>query len=247
MSRALALGRISGIRVTIHWTWLVLFALVTWSFASIFEGDGRGPSIVLCALGAALVFASLIAHELAHALVARRFGVGTHAITLFLFGGAAILESEPPTPRAEIAIAIAGPIASAILGGLAFGGDSLFARLGGPAAGAASDLCAILASSNLAIALFNLLPAFPMDGGRLVRAVLWHLRGHRASATALASLTGLVSAAAFAAAGAYMLYSQREWSYAWLLLMSAFVARSAWNGYRDARLLERIELLAPAA
>jgi Zn-dependent protease len=247
MPRTLTLGRIAGIRVAIHWTWFVLFALVTWSFASMLESDGRGPSVALGALGALFVFASLVAHELAHALVARRFGVGTHAITLFLFGGAAILEREPPSPGAEIGIALAGPLASAALGACAFGGDVLFGRLAFPAAGAASDLCAILASSNLAIALFNLLPAYPMDGGRVLRAALWHFRKHCASATALASLTGLVSAAAFAVAGAYMLYAQRDWGYSWLLLMSAFVGRSAWNGYREARSLEELELLVPAA
>jgi Zn-dependent protease len=247
MSRTLTLGRIAGIRVAIHWTWLVLFAFVTWSFSSLLGGDGHAPPAALCVLGATLVFASLVAHEFAHALVARRFGVGTSAITLFLFGGAAILDREPPTPRAEIAIALAGPLASAFLGGCAYGGDVLFGGLPGPAALGASDLCAMLASSNLAIAIFNLLPAFPMDGGRIVRALLWHYRGHCASATALASLTGLVSAAAFAAGGAYLLYAQRDWSYAWLLLMGAFVGRSAWNGYREARSLEEIELLVPAA
>ncbi len=247
MSRALTLGRIAGIRVAIHWTWLLLFAFVTWSFASMLEGDGRGASLVLGALGAALLFASLTAHEFAHALVARHFGVGTHAITLFLFGGVALLDREPPTPRAEIAIALAGPLASALLGAGAFGADVLFGRLAGPWAGAASDVCALLASSNFAIALFNLLPAYPMDGGRVVRALLWHSRKHCASATALASLTGIVTAAAFAAAGAYLLYAQRDWSYGWLLLMGAFVGRSAWRGYREARSLEKIELLLPAA
>ena len=247
MSRSLTLGRIAGIPVAIHWSWLALFAFVTWSLASMLESEGRGPSLALAASAASLIFASLIAHEFAHALVARRFGVGTDAIALFLFGGAAILDREPPTPRAEIAIALAGPLASALLGGLAFGGDVLFAQFSNPAALAASDLGAILASSNFAIALFNLLPAFPMDGGRVVRALLWHRRRHCASATAQASLTGLVSAAAFASAGAYMLYAQRDWSYAWLLVMGAFVGRTAWSGYREARLRQQIEILAPAA
>jgi Zn-dependent protease len=246
MSRALTLGRIAGIRVAIHWTWLVLYVLMTWSLFSTLESDRRGLSLALCAIGALLVFASLVAHELAHALVARRFGVGTRSITLFLLGGAAMLEREPPTPRAEISIALAGPLASLALGGCAFGGDLFFARFSSEAAGAASDLCAILAASNLTIALFNLLPAFPMDGGRVVRAILWHFRKHCASATALASLTGLVSAAAFAAGGAYLLYAYQDWKYAWLPVMGAFVARSAWSGYREARLLEEIERLTPA-
>lgn len=243
MPRALTLGRIAGIRVAIHWTWLFLYVLATWSFASTLESDGRAVPLALCAFGTLLVFASLVAHEFAHALVARRFGVGTSAIVLFLFGGAATLEREPPTPRAEIAIALAGPLASLLLGACAFGGDAAFSRLPGAAAAAASDLCGLLASSNFAIALFNLLPAFPMDGGRVVRAVLWHYRRHCASATALAALTGLVSAVAFAAGGGYLLYLTRDWGYCWLIVMGIFVARTAWRGYADARSLQEIERL----
>lgn len=248
MRSTLSLARIAGIRVRVHLSWLPLYALVTWSVATSVLPYRPVIAFALAAVYGIVLFASLIAHEFAHALVAVRFGVRTRAITLFLFGGVATLETEPPTPRAEIAIALAGPIASVALA-LAFYALSVACEAI-PAARwtpAAADLTLLLAMSNAVIAGFNLIPAFPMDGGRVLRAVVWHVRKSRAQATATASLCGLALGVSFGVFALTMFATTREWQFAWYLVMSGFVMRMTWSGYADACVARRIERLALAA
>ncbi|MGH7707350.1 MAG: site-2 protease family protein [Vulcanimicrobiaceae bacterium] len=248
MSRSLPLARLCGIRVRIHWSWLPLYGLVTWSVATTVLPYSRGLSFAVAAIYAILLFGSLVLHELAHALVARTFGVRTRSITLFLFGGVATLECEPPTPRAEVLVAAAGPVASAVLAGFCALGAVVLGPLSAVAAGrVAGDLLILLAWGNAAIAVFNLIPAFPMDGGRILHALLWRVRKSRAHATAIASLCGLGLGMVFAIGSLITLAATREWQFGWYLVLSSFLIRTTWQGYTDARAITRIERLRPAA
>jgi Zn-dependent protease len=187
----------------------------------------------LCALA---LFASVVAHEFAHALVARRFGVRTAAITLFLFGGVATLDEEPPTPRAETWIALAGPGLSALLALVAFGAMLVVERIVPGRSGTALGLLgAYLALANGVLAVFNLVPAYPMDGGRVLRALLWHLRRDRAAATAISARIAIGFALALVAAGVLTAFATRNALYAWYVVLGVFLLRQGWAEERASR------------
>src|SRR5579875_2486397 len=163
-------------------------------------------AIGVAALGALALFASVLAHELAHALVARRFGVRTEGITLFLLGGVATLAEEPRTPRADAAIALAGPAMSATLAVLAFALQLALDRfLAGGLGSALAVAATYVFLANAVLAAFNLLPAYPMDGGRVLRALLWRARRSRGreGATTIAARVGMAFALLFVTAGVF--------------------------------------------
>ncbi|MEA2666093.1 MAG: hypothetical protein QOI11_3037 [Candidatus Eremiobacteraeota bacterium] len=223
------LGRLFGIRVGAHVSWLAVYAFVTFALS-------RAIGLPLGALCALALFACVVAHELAHALAARRFGVRTDAITLFLFGGVATLECEPPTPVAETLIALAGPAASALLALGAFGGLVVLERLvPGSGDGPLGIASAYLALANGVLALFNLVPAYPMDGGRVLRALLWHARRDRAGATLIASRAATAFALLFVAAGVLVTAGTHNWTYGWYVVVGAFLLRQGWSHERGAR------------
>lgn len=193
MKETLSLGRIAGVRVGLNWSVLVIVALV-----AVVLAGGRLPTThpghsawvywTLALLTAVVFLASLLAHELAHAVVARRNGVQVDGITLWMLGGAARLHTEAPTPGAELRIAAVGPLTSAVAGGL-FAGlavwlDALHVS------GLLVESVAWLAAINIVLAVFNALPAAPLDGGRLLRAFLWYRTGDRLRATQGASAAG---------------------------------------------------------
>jgi Zn-dependent protease/CBS domain-containing protein len=183
------IGRLAGIDIAIHPSWLVIAFLVTYSLAE-FQLPDEFPGWTtlaywLVGLATALLFfASVLAHELSHAVVARRFGLKVDGITLFIFGGATSIDSDSRTPREEALIAIAGPAMSILIGVLLIGLTLVVAQ---------AQLAALLGwlgFINLLLGLFNLIPGFPMDGGRVLRAILWRLRGDRLGATRNAALVG---------------------------------------------------------
>jgi Zn-dependent protease len=242
MRQTLTIGRLFDIRVGVHVSWLVIFLLVTFSIAGNISGIARPAAFGLAALCALLLFVSVIAHEFAHALVARAYHVRTKAITLFLFGGVATLESEPPSPGAEVLIALAGPAMSALIGALAFGVLMLLERFAsGPPGDAAGLVTAYLALANGVLAAFNLIPAFPMDGGRVLRAIVWRARKSRAAATGAASIVGLVLALLLIGGGVGAALMARSWQDVWFIMVGAFLLRQGWVQFRDSRYLERLE------
>jgi Zn-dependent protease len=242
MPQTFTLGRLFDIRVGVHISWLAVYVLATLSIAVNISGVARPAAIGLAAICALLLFVSVIAHEFAHALVARAYGVRTKAITLFLFGGVATLECEPPTPGAEVMIALAGPALSAALGALAFGVLMLLERVAqGPFGEALALVVAYVALANGVLAAFNLIPAFPMDGGRVLRAAVWRARKSRAAATGAASITGLVLAAALAGTGIAMAFVTRSWQDAWYVMIGAFLLRQGWQQLIDSRRTQRLE------
>lgn len=220
-----------GFEVKIDASWLVIAALVTFSLAErvfpMLHAGLRPDAYYTMALVAMLLFfASLVLHELGHAVVARRHGLEIGGITLFIFGGIAELGKEPDTPRAEFWIAIAGPIMSFALAGLL----SLWSAALDGAAGA---VIGYLATINLILALFNLLPAFPLDGGRILRAFLWWRSGNVLDATLKASRAGEVLAYALIALGLLSLFSGMVVSGLWQVLIGGFIFAAARGTYQS--------------
>ncbi len=196
MRDAIPLGRIAGFGVKVHWSVLVILWLFTWSLASTLPGTVKGYSHLAYWLagvcGALVLLASLLAHEVAHAVVARRMGVSVGDVTLWLFGGVTTLRGEAKTPRAAFRIAFAGPATSLVLSA-AFAGLAIAF----PAVHAAAIVVSVtwwLAAINLLLGLFNLLPGAPLDGGRVVRAYLWSRHGDSVRATVGAAHAGRVVA-----------------------------------------------------
>jgi Zn-dependent protease/CBS domain-containing protein len=191
-------GRVAGIAIELHATLLIL---VTWVLVSRWLASGSLAAVLLSSGFVVGLFGSVLLHELAHALVARRFGVGTRAITLLPIGGMADLERAPDRPGQELAIAAAGPMASALLGAAFY--VVAAAGLRGPREGiTGASLVVAVATTNAIIAVFNLLPAFPMDGGRILRALL-AMRMPHARATRLAARIGQALAALMGVIGVF--------------------------------------------
>jgi Zn-dependent protease len=243
MLRAFPVGRLFGIRLDVHASWLPVFALVTITLA-----HAVNAPYALAAAGALALFASVVVHELAHALAARRFGVQTASIALFLFGGVATLAEEPPSPLADAVVALAGPAMSVAVAAAAYGAMAAAGTLLPPhAAALATPLLAYVTLANAVLAGFNLIPAYPLDGGRVLRAVVWQLRRDRDGATATAALVGILFAACFAGAGIAAAALTRTWQFAWYVLIAGFLLRTCWMQYRALRRARRNPYLAPVA
>ena len=218
----ITLGRVAGIEIGINWTWLGIFALILWSLAGVeFPADAPGrpwPTYALMGVVAtAAFFASLILHELGHAIQARREGVRTEGITLWLFGGVAKLGGEFPSAGAELRIALAGPLVTLVIGSAA-----LLLTAAWPQPGAVRSVLAWLGYINVALLVFNLVPALPLDGGRVLRALLWARTRDLAVATHRASRIGSVLAAVLIGLG-ILETLQGAFGGLWMALIGWFV------------------------
>ena len=227
MNPTIQLGRIAGIRIGVNWSWLVIFALIVWSLAAaVFPdqnpGFSDGQYLALAVAAALLFFVSLLLHELGHALQAKREGMEIEGINLWLFGGVAQFKGWFPGAGAEFRVAIAGPLVSLVLGllfvGLAPALDFPTRSTGSPP-GSATRTSSLLA--------FNLLPALPLDGGRVLHAALWYARGDLAWATRVASAIGRGFGFLFIALGLGMLIFQGTFSGAWLAFIGWFLLQAA--------------------
>lgn len=237
MNDSITLGRIAGIRVGVNWSWLVVFALIVWTLSeSIFPrmnpGLSDGTYLGMAIAAALLFFISLLMHEYGHALVARREGMEIDGITLWLFGGVARFKGVFPSAGAEFRIAIAGPIVSLVLGVLFV----LFAWLT-PSPEAVDGAAAWLGYINLTLLVFNLLPALPLDGGRVLRSALWAARNDFAWATRVAAWVGRAFGYVFIAVGLGLFIFQGAFSGAWLAFIGWFLLQAA--GAEDRYLLAR--------
>lgn len=224
------IGRYAGIPVGAHWSVLVTVALLSVLLAlDILPTAAPGATAagywVTAVVVTVLFMASLLVHELAHAALARRAGVKVRSITLWMLGGAAVFDDEPPTPRTDALIAGVGPAVSAVLSAVFLVG----ALLVSPAflAGLVTTGLTWLAVVNVLLAVFNLLPAAPLDGGRLVRAWLWHRTGDRGRATGTAGLIGQLLGGALIAFGAVELLLWGALGGLWLAVIGWFVATAA--------------------
>lgn len=243
MARALPLFRLLGIRVTLDPSWFLVFLLVAWSLASGYLPErlpaASGP--ILWALGAGLsaaLFGSVIAHEFSHALVARSRGGDVDEIMLFIFGGVAKLKDEPEDARSEFLIAGAGPLLS-----FALGTGLLVAA--GAVEGVAPEALLVafqwLGWINVALAVFNLIPGFPLDGGRILRAILWWRMRDFERATVAAARTGQVIAGLLIATGVGLTLLTGSMSWLWEALIGWFLWSAAARSIGMARLRDAVE------
>jgi Zn-dependent protease len=186
LSRGWPLGRVAGIPVTVNWTWAPAALFLTFSISG---NLGLGALGLPVALGATLLlFGSILAHEIGHAVMAKSFGIRTRDITLHLLGGVAHIEGEPRTPKQEFAVAAAGPVVSFALAGVFFAAQGLVSIVS--AGGLVSVLCGWLALANAFLACFNLIPGLPLDGGRILRAWLWQRSSDREGSSWKAARAG---------------------------------------------------------
>ncbi|HEU5194488.1 MAG TPA: site-2 protease family protein [Methylomirabilota bacterium] len=219
--------RVAGIPVRIDASWVLVFALISWSlavgyFPRMLPEATTGIVWLHGVVAALLLFVSVFLHELSHALVALEHGVPVSGIRLHVFGGVSELEAEPPTPRAELLIAAVGPLTSFMIAALCYG---VGRSLGGPPW--VSALTGYLAVVNLLIGLFNLVPGFPLDGGRLLRAMLWWASGRQAWATIWASRAGVAFGFAMMALGALRAIAGDIVGGLWFVFIGMFLYRAA--------------------
>jgi Zn-dependent protease/CBS domain-containing protein len=238
VTSSVQLGRIFGIRIGINWSWLVVFALITWSLAvdleSRYESLSMGEAVALAVAAAILFFASLLAHELGHAVQARREGMEIEGITLWLFGGVAQFRGMFPSAGAEFRIAIAGPLVTLVIG-VVFTGLAWIANF----PGAIDGVIGWLGVVNLMLLAFNMLPALPLDGGRVLRAALWQAREDFAWATRIAAGVGRAFGFGFIALGVIAFITTGAIGGAWLafigwFLLGAASAEARYLAVRDA-------------
>ncbi|MBI2267142.1 MAG: site-2 protease family protein [Armatimonadetes bacterium] len=234
MDGSITILRVFGIPIRVHYSWLIVFGLITWDlafryFPEAYPSLSPPAAIVTGILATVLLFSSILLHELSHSLVALRSHVPISSITLFIFGGVARMDEEPHGPGEELAIAAAGPLTSFVL-------SFVFHLIH------LSDLSAFLwvkalsrylAFVNLFLGLLNLLPGFPLDGGRIVRAVLWYFFKDLRRATKYASRLGQGVALLFAVGGVWHLFLRHFLEGVWLLFLGWFLDQAARTGYRQ--------------
>jgi Zn-dependent protease len=250
-------GRWLGFRVRVDVSWFVVLALVTWTFAA-WELPSRLPGLspaaylALGLAGALLLFLSVLLHELSHSYVARARGVEVQGITLFIFGGVAEMTSEARTPGDEMALTAAGPLASVALAGVFALLARLFGAIGVPSA---ATLAGVLATLNLVLACFNLVPAFPLDGGRILRAAIWKLTGNPGLATRWATGIGRAFGWLLISAGLLLLLASfrlaglhgAQLSGLWMMLLGWFLNSAASSSARYERVRRGLEGVAVAS
>lgn len=230
MNETLRLGTIAGVRVGVNWSvlvivWLLLVGLSAGQFPLLYPGRS-GLAYASAGLVAALAFLlSLLAHELAHAVVARHHGIVVEGITLWMFGGVAKLEGEPRDPEADLRIAGVGPLVSLLLGS-GFGVVALFASWAG-LEGLALGVLRWLSVVNVVLAVFNLAPAAPLDGGRILRALLWRRHGDRVRAAVTAARAGRRFGLSLVMVGIVLVVFTGQLGGVWLALIGWFISAAA--------------------
>jgi Zn-dependent protease/CBS domain-containing protein len=250
---AFRIGKLFGIDIRVDWSWVFIFLLMTWNLSTLFarwHPEWSTPGhIGLAVTASVLFFGCILAHELAHSVVALRFGLRVRSITLYLFGGVSNIEQEPPTPKVELLTAIVGPITSLLLGvGFASLGSLLTAftmRDADSAESAAAHLGPLatllvwLGPINMVIGFFNLVPAFPLDGGRVLRSILWALSGNLRTATLRVSAIGQVIGWVFIVTGIAMSFGAKVpffgmgvGSGLWLAFVGWFIRNGASQAHR---------------
>ncbi len=239
----LPLGRYFGIPVRLHWSWFIIFVLVTWILgASYFPTQYPDWSLatywIVGAITSLLFFASVLAHELAHSVVAQAEGMKVKSITLFVFGGVSQIGEEPGRPGIEFRMALVGPLTSLVLGGVFWGIFFATANIAEPVSAVAFWLGYI----NIALALFNLIPGFPLDGGRVLRSILWWRSGNVRRATRIASSIGRALGLLFIFGGIALIFlNQAYWlNGVWIALIGWFLENAAVGSYRQVALQDML-------
>jgi Zn-dependent protease len=233
MKATFRLGKILGIQIGVHYSWLFIFVILTWSLASTYyplnyPEFSATTNWILGTLSSLMLFASVLAHELGHSIVAQRRGIPVKSITLFIFGGAATITKEAETPGAEFSMAITGPAVSFLLAGIFW----LIYLVVGDASQIIGAVALYLATINAVLGVFNMVPGFPLDGGRVFRSFLWATTKDFRRATRIATYTGqgfayflIIGGIGFAFLGALQGL--------WLALIGWFLSNAASATYRQ--------------
>ena len=243
LGRTITLFRLFGFAVRVDLSWAFIAAMVTWSLAVGFfpheyPGLSRETFWIMGIAGALGLFLSIVYHELCHSLVARRFGLEMRGITLFIFGGVAEMTEEPPSPRAELLMAAAGPISSLFLGLVMYVLHALLASSAGPAV---LGVVEYLAWINVVLAAFNAIPAFPLDGGRVLRAFLWGRKGNIRWATRVTSRIGAGFGLVLMVFGGIAFLFGNFVAGAWWVLIGMFLRGAANQSYGQLMLRRALE------
>ena len=238
----ISLGRVIGIPLRLHYTWFVIFALVTVSLVVNPLVEPPYPPIaqriILGILTSLLFFASIVTHELAHSILAIRNNIPVKEITLFVFGGVSQITKEATHPRAELSIAVVGPLTSLALAGIFY---ALHLLLASANQVLAASLMQWLALINVLLAVFNLIPGFPLDGGRIFRAFVWHKTHDYHRATRVASRVGRGIAYAFITGGIVLIFVLQRWfDGMWLILIGWFLNDAARASYQQVLLRDAL-------
>lgn len=245
ISPGLKIGRIIGIPIYIHSTWLFIFALITYSLAIRFTQEHPQWTPVqhwtVGILTSLLFFSSVIFHELSHSVVAKHYRIPVISITLFIFGGVARIGREPSRAMEEFNIAIAGPLASGFLAAMFFGLTLLF-----PYSQMMGALATWLWETNLALAVFNLLPGFPLDGGRIFRAVVWGINKDFSKATRIAGVSGKLVAYAMILFGAWGVFNGSVTQGLWIAFIGWFLLTAAQESMAQVAIRENLSGLRAA-
>lgn len=228
MQGSLRIGSIAGINIYIHFSWLIILVFLTFSLATgwfpfYYPGWSVPTYWIVAFIAALLLFVSVLLHELAHSLVARARGLPVHDITLFIFGGVSSLEQEPSSPGIEFQMAFVGPLVSLLIGALAF-------VLSLPLRSTNSPVVAILgylAVTNILLGIFNLIPGFPLDGGRVLRSIIWKISGSLPTATRISATIGQLIAYLFILGGIFLFFVGGGLNGLWIAFIGWFLLNAA--------------------
>ncbi len=228
MNGSFRLGKLAGIDIDINISWLIAIVLITFSFASgwfptLYPHATFGTYLLLGFIAAILLFISVLLHELAHSLVARARGLPVKSITLFIFGGVSNIEQEPQSAGTEFQMAFVGPLVSILIGVLCY---LLLLPFRGNANPVTATLV-VLMIANITLGIFNLIPGFPLDGGRVLRSIVWKITGNPATATRVATRVGIVIAYLFILIGIWEVFSASVVSGIWLGFIGWFMLSAA--------------------
>jgi len=245
MKAQIKLFKIFGIQIGLHYSWLLIAVLVVFSLAGqfAFTNPEWGSTVIwgLAILTALLFFAAIVVHELSHAAVAKTRGLPVRSITLFALGGVAQIEKEASDAKTEFWMGIAGPITSAVIGIICLG---IAAGIGWTPSGShQAPLAAMLGwlgVINILLAVFNMIPGFPLDGGRVLRAVIWWITGSAARATRIATAIGQVIAFAFIIIGLFRFFNGAGFAGLWLTFIGWFLLDAARSTYAQFETIERL-------
>jgi Zn-dependent protease/CBS domain-containing protein len=243
---SIRVARIFGLDIFVHWSWFAIFILLVWSLADGFFKDIGGDDWSAASRWAAALitsiafFASVLLHEMSHSLVARRLGLPVQSITLFIFGGVSALTREPESARDEFKVAIAGPAASFLIAavmGIVFG--ILFAT--GNEGSVPGAICGYLSFINLALGIFNMLPGYPLDGGRVLRAALWASSRNMLKATRWAATSGSAISFGLIALGVLSLLAGGFVGGIWFIVIGWFLRNTSEQAYQQVLLKNTLE------
>ena len=246
MKAHIKLGKIFGIEIGLHYSWLIIAVLITLSLSSYFSTShpewGTGVIWVMAVSSALLFFGAIVVHELSHAIVALRNNLPVSSITLFALGGVAQIEKEAETASSEFWLGIVGPITSAVIGAVCLG---MAVAFGWPAGEMpTTPLMAVivwLGTVNIALAIFNMIPGFPMDGGRVLRAAAWKFTGDKIRATRIASIIGQVFAFGFIVLGVFAFFGGSGIGGLWIAFIGWFLLNAAKATYSQLEITEGLK------